>query len=93
MLERRAHECDCSGEIAEYELCADANDAEARALQLGVAASVRAWLACVNGAIDLDDELDARRQEISDEKPSDGHLAAKRHTEPASLEGGPEYGF
>jgi len=33
----------------------------------------------VNGAVDFDDELDAGRQEISDEEAGDGHLAVKRN--------------
>jgi len=37
------------GEIAEHEPCADADDAEARALQLAIAASVGAGLARVIG--------------------------------------------
>ena len=89
-LERGAYERDGRGEIAEHELCADADDAEACALELAVPASVSALLARVNGTIDLDDELDARRQEIGDEEPRDGHLAAKGHAELASLERGPE---
>jgi len=59
--ERRAHERDGSGEIAEPELCADADDAKAGALELAVAARIRELLALVNGVIDLDDELDAWR--------------------------------
>jgi hypothetical protein len=74
-------------------VCADADDAKARALQLAITARVRGLRACVNGAIDLDDELDGRRQEIGDEEPSDGHLAAKRHAELASLECGPKRGI
>ena len=71
-LERGSHERDGSGKLAEHEPSADADDAKARALQLAIATSVRAWLARVNGAIDLDDELDARCQEISDEEPATG---------------------
>ena len=92
-LERRAHERDRGSEIAEHELCADADDAEARALQLAIAASVRALLACVNGAIDLNDELDAWRQEIRDEEARDRHLAAKRNAELTGLERRPEPGL
>jgi len=92
-LERRAHERDGSREIAERELRADADDAEACSLKLAIAASVRAALARVNGAIDLDDELDAWRQEVRDEEARDRHLAEKRNAELTSLECGPEPGF
>ena len=68
-LKRCTDERDCGAEIAEDELRADANDAEARAQQLAIAASVRSLRACVNGTVDFDDELDARCQEISDEEP------------------------
>ena len=73
-LERGADEGDGSREIAEHELRADVDDAEACALQLAIAASISAQLARVNGAIDLDDELDAWSQEISDEEPGDRGL-------------------
>jgi hypothetical protein len=89
-LERRSHERDSSAEITEHELRADADDAKARALQLAVAARVRAPLVPVNGTIDFDDEVDARRAEVRDEEPRDWHLTAKRHAELPSLERGPE---
>jgi len=60
-LERCSDARDGSSEIAEHELRADADDAKARALQLAIAACIRGLLARVNGAIDLDDELDAWR--------------------------------
>ncbi len=85
-LERSADECEGGFEITEYELCADADDAKARALQLAVAARVRAPLAPVNGTIDFDDEVDARRAEVRDEEPRNGHLPAKRNAELTSLE-------
>jgi hypothetical protein len=56
------------GEIAAHELRADQDEAEARALQLWIVARVRARLAHVNGSIDLDDELDAERQQVSGEE-------------------------
>ena len=92
-LERGPHDCDGSREIAEHELCADADDTEARALQLAITAGVRALLARVNGAIDLNYELDAWSQKVSDEEPGDGHLAAKGHAELTSIERGPQRGF
>ena len=92
-LERRAHDRDCSGEIAEHELRAHADDAEACSLELAIAARVSGQPARVNGAVDLDDELDTRRQEISDEETCDRGLAPKRNTELTSFEGGPEHGF
>ena len=92
-LERRAHDRDCSGEIAEHELRAHADDAEACSLELAIAARISGQPARVNGAIDLDDELDTRRQEISDEAPEGGSLAAERDPELARFEGGPEHGF
>jgi len=77
LLERRADDRDCSGEIAEHELCADADDSEACALQLAITARVSGLPARMDAAIDFDDELDAGGYEISDEEPEDGHLTAK----------------
>jgi len=76
-LERFADERDGGAEIAEHELRADADDAEACALQFAIAASVGGLCACVNGTVNLDDELDCRSQEVGDEEPEDGYLAAK----------------
>ena len=80
-------------QIADDELCADADDAEARAAQLQITARIRPWLARVNGAIDFNDEPDGRSEEISDEVPCEGHLAAKGNAELASVERGPEPRF
>ena len=60
-LERGADERESSLEIAEHELRAEADDAEARALELAIATRIRGRLARVNGAIDFNDELDAGR--------------------------------
>ena len=57
------------------------------AWQLAIVAGVRALLAGVD-AIDLDDELDAWSQEVSDEKPGDGLPGAETKRELASLESG-----
>ena len=71
-IRRRTHERDGRSEIAEHELRADADDAEARALQLAIAAGVRAELARVSEAIDLDDELDARARKSAMQSPATG---------------------
>ena len=84
-LEGSPHERDGGSELAEHELCADADDAKPRTLQLAISAPIRPGLARVNGVIDPNDELGARGEEISDEEPRDGHLAAKGHAELTSL--------
>jgi len=63
--------------LAEHELCASADDAEAGALPLAIAASISGSLTRMNGASDLDDELHAGREEVRDEESRDRHLAAK----------------
>jgi hypothetical protein len=63
---------DGRGEIVEHELCTDADEAKAGALQLAITALIRAWLTR-EWHRRLDDELDAGRQEVSDEEPEDGH--------------------
>jgi len=80
-LERSADESERAFEIAEHVLCADADDAEARAPQLAIAASVSGAPTRVNGAIDLDDELHAGREEVSDESPRGRHLPMKGNAE------------
>jgi ABC-type sugar transport system substrate-binding protein len=90
--ERIANQRDCGGQIAEHQLCADADDAEARAAELQITAGVRAALARVDGAIDFNDELDGGSEEVSDES-GDWHLAAERNAELRSLERGPEKRF
>jgi hypothetical protein len=90
--ERIANQRDCGGQIAEHQLCADADDAEARAAELQITAGVRAALARVDGAIDFNDELDGGSEEVSDEADK-RDLAAKRDAELARVDGGPEERF
>ena len=87
-LECRADQSDGRRQIAEDELRADADHAEARATQLEIPARIRPWLACVNGAIHFHDQPDAGSKEISDEAADERHLAAKRDAELASVDGG-----
>jgi len=91
--ERGADECDSRGQVAEHERRRNADHAEAEPRELAIPPRVSAWLTRVNRAIHFNDEPDARRQEISDELPANGHLAPKRNAELTSLERRPKASF
>jgi hypothetical protein len=90
--ERSANQRDRSGQIAEHQLGADADDAQAHATELQIAARISAEFPRVDGAINFNDELDGGSEEVSDES-GDWHLAAERNAELRSLERGPEKRF
>jgi len=92
-LEPGADQSDCGIQIAKHELSAHMDDAEAQAAELAIAASIRASLTRMNGAIHFDDELNAWCAEVSDELAADRHLATEGHAELPGLERGPEARF
>ena len=88
-----ADKSECGFEIAHDAFGADAQNTEARAAELQIAARIRGALAGVNGAIDFDDELATRRAEVGDELAGDGNLTAKGDAELACVERGPKARF
>ena len=89
-LERRSNQRNRRRQITKHQLGFDANQAVAEPRKLAIAASVRRAAARMIAAIHLDDELDARRAEISNEASTDRHLPAKANAELARVERGPE---
>ena len=70
-------------QIAERELCADADDAVAEARELAITARVSQRATRVNGAIKLNDEPDAWCTEVSDELAANGSCGGRKR--PAAL--------
>jgi hypothetical protein len=90
---RGADQRDCSDEITEHELGADAHHAITQTAKLAVTARVSAPLAAVIAAVNFNDEPDGGSDEVSDEATTERHLAAKRDAELTRLERGPKPRF
>jgi hypothetical protein len=88
--QRGADECNGRREIREDQLSAHPNHTIAEPRELAITAAVRRAAARVIAAINLNDELDTGRTEVSDEARTDGYLATKADTELARVERGPE---
>ena len=92
-LERRANDCDGNREITEDQRGVETNDAIAEPSELAITARIRCPTAGVIAAIDLNDELDARRAEISNEAGTHRDLATKANAELTCVERRPQASF
>jgi len=59
-------------------------------LKLGIPAAISRLTTDMTTAVNLNDQLDLRGDEVADEEPCDWHLTAKLHTQCATPNGGPE---
>jgi len=88
-LERGAHEGHCEGGVASEEVCRDAHDSISGAAEVFVTEGIEGSASGVHAAVDFDDEVPGRADEIGG-VAADDHLATEGDVETAAAQLDPQ---